>query len=325
MIKGKLRPDIRAEILLKHISEYDIYRKYFGEFEINKATVNHLRYEKNPSFIIFQKDGKLLHWDFADSMWRGDCFSLVMMIYKCDFETAIKIIERDFGINYDYINLPPQKQVELPKLKKRRKKKIQVITRQFTTEELQYWKEYYINEEELKLNNIYSISQAYINKLPIDFKIKEIRFGYYYEGYWKIYRPNAEKDKKWLSNVPIDYIEGRKHINPSMPVVITKSKKDAMVIRKIYPFCISVQSENIACFTEENVRFIKENSTRQILSFDSDEPGVKNSIIITSKFGFEYCNVPKNYLSSGIKDWAELAKSCGIDLVKELIWRKLQS
>jgi DNA primase len=78
----------------------------------------------------------------------------------------------------------------------------------------------------------------------------------------------------------------------------------------------------MGCFSEENVEYIKENSERQILSFDSDETGVKNSQLVTNKYGFEYCNVPRIYLDEGIKDWALLAKEKGLKTVERILKEK---
>jgi DNA primase len=93
---------------------------------------------------------------------------------------------------------------------------------------------------------------------------------------------------------------------------INKSKKDYMVMKKVFPCCCAVQNEGVACFSDENVEYLKANSDRQILSFDADDVGVKNSQMITRLFDFEYANVPRKYLSEGIKDWADLAKEHGL-------------
>jgi DNA primase len=95
-----------------------------------------------------------------------------------------------------------------------------------------------------------------------------------------------------------------------------------MVMKKVFPCCCAVQNEGMGCFSEENVEYIKENSERQILSFDSDETGVKNSQLVTNKYGFEYCNVPRIYLDEGIKDWALLAKEKGLKTVERILKEK---
>ena len=95
-----------------------------------------------------------------------------------------------------------------------------------------------------------------------------------------------------------------------------------MVLKKVHPHVCAVQNESVGCFSEENVNYIKENSKRQILSFDSDKPGVKNSQEITKLFGFEYLNVPRPYLSDGITDFADLAKDYGLKKVEQILKRK---
>ena len=140
----------------------------------------------------------------------------------------------------------------------------------------------------------------------------------------KIYRPFA-KDKryKWVpNNVPITAMDGKDNIKDCDVAFINKSKKDHMVISKLFPCSCAVQNEGVGCFSNENVEFIKSNSKRQILSFDSDVTGVTNSQQITQLFGFDYCNVPKIYLEEGIKDWADLAKTHGLDTVEEYLIKK---
>ena len=95
-----------------------------------------------------------------------------------------------------------------------------------------------------------------------------------------------------------------------------------MVMKKLYPNCTSVQNEGIACFSQENVELFKTHSPRQILAFDSDPTGVKNSQEITKLFGFEYLNVPRTYLSDGIKDFADLAKDYGMNKLEQVLKKK---
>ena len=92
-----------------------------------------------------------------------------------------------------------------------------------------------------------------------------------------------------------------------------------MVIKKVNPYTCAVQHEGVACFSESNVTFLKENSKSQILSFDSDVVGVTNSQQITEIFDFGYCNVPRQYLSEGIKDWAKLARIHGLQTIENYL------
>ena len=175
----------------------------------------------------------------------------------------------------------------------------------------------------LRANNIYSIKKLFLNKQLFSLKETELRFGYLYDGHWKIYRPFADRKSKWVpNNVPITAMDGKEDIVDCSVAFINKSKKDYMVMKKIFPCCCAVQNEGVACFSPENVEYIKANSDRQILSFDSDVAGVANSQQITKLFDFEYANVPRKYLSEGIKDWADLGKTHGLKAIEDYLKEK---
>ena len=330
MIKGRKKLDLTPDSILNMISEYDIYKMYMPHqnWKINTVTYSPFRNEKHPSFIIGYRGGTLRFHDFADSTNSGNCFNFVMMIFHISLNDALLMIDRDFDLgiitgsstkNYERIVADYAQ----PTSTSKREFFIQVKTRKFTHEELAYWNGYYQDIDDLKANNVYSIDTLYLNKQKFPIKDTELRFGYLYEGHWKIYRPFADKKNKWMpNNVPITMMDGLDDIKDCDVAFINKSKKDYMVMKKVFPCCCAVQNEGLGCFSEENVEYIKENSDRQILSFDSDEAGVKNSQIITDKFGFEYCNVPRIYLEEGIKDWADLARIHGLKTIEKYLTQR---
>ena len=330
MIQGRKKVKLTPDSILDKISEYDIYKFYMPHqnWKINVVTYSPFRNEKNPSFIIGYRGGALRFVDFGDSSKKGGCFNFVMMLFNVGLNDALLMIDRDFDLGI--ISGSSTKQYERivsdyaqPTATSKREYFIQVKTRKFTNEELAYWNGYYQDIDDLRANNVYSIDTVYLNKQKFPIKDSELRFGYLYEGHWKIYRPFADKKNKWMpNNVPITMMDGLDDIRDCDVAFINKSKKDYMVMKKIYPCCCAVQNEGMGCFSEENVEYIKENSERQILSFDSDETGVKNSQMITDKFGFEYCNVPRLYLDEGIKDWADLARIHGLKTIEKYLTQK---
>ncbi len=331
MITGERKVRLTPQAILQKISEYDIFRFYMPDktWKINQATLSPFRQENNPSFVIGNKRGFLSFIDFADTNKRGDCFTFVKMLYSLStMDDVLRMIDRDFGLGFlpntgtgEYKQIT--KEYKQPDDIGKRYSLIQVITRKFTNEELQYWNEYHQSLDDLRANNVYAIKKLYLNKQIFPLKDTEIRFGYLYDGHWKIYRPFADKKNKWLpNNVPITMMDGKEDISNCKIAFINKSKKDYMVMKKAFPCCCAVQNEGIGCFSDENVEFLKANSDRQILSFDSDETGVHNSKQITELFGFEYINVPRKYLSEGIKDWADLVKAHGYYPVENYLRQK---
>ena len=320
MIQGDIKVRLTPQAVLNKISEYDIFRFYMPakDWKLNQVTFSPFRNENNPSFLIGTRKGYLSFIDFADTSKRGDCFTFVKMLFNMSsIDDVLRMIDRDFGLGFlpgtatdNYKTI--QKEYKQPEDLGKRYSLIQVVTRKFTQEELAYWNEYYQSLDDLKANHVYSIKHLFLNRKKFPLKETDLRFGYFYDGHWKIYRPFGDKKSKWVpNNVPITTMDGKEDIKNCRVAFINKSKKDYMVMKKIFPCCCAVQNEGVACFSDENVEYLKANSDRQILSFDADDVGVRNSQMITKLFDFEYANVPRKYLSEGIKDWADLAKEHG--------------
>jgi hypothetical protein len=283
--------------------------------------------EQHPSFLIGTKGGGVSFIDFSDTEKRGDCFTFVKLLHHMSsMDDVLKKIDQDFGLGISGTPLGDYKKIiseyKQPEEIGKRYSLIQASTRRFTQEELAYWNQYHQSLDDLRANNVHSIKELFFNKSKFMLKDTELRFGYLYDGHWKIYRPFADKKNKWVpNNVPITALDGQDGIKCTN-LMIQKSKKDFMVMNKVYPYNVAVQNEGMACFSHENVEYMKEVSSRQILSFDSDITGVKNSQQITKLFGFDYCNVPKEYLKEDIKDWADLAKAHGMKAIENHLKQK---
>jgi len=332
MIKGSKKIELTPDVIFQRVTQYDIFRYYMPnkDWKINQATHSPFHDDPHPSFMVGNRGGNLTFIDFADTSKKGDCFTFIKMLYGItSMNDVLMLIDKDFGLGlsgastntaeYKLIKAEYRQPEELGK----RYANVQVIPRKFTNEELAYWNEYYQDIQDLRDNNIFSVSKVYLNKQLFSLKETELRFGYYYDGHWKIYRPHADKKVKWVpNNVPITTMEGLDNIKGVDYAFINKSKKDHMVVKKLIQSSCAVQNEGIACFTEENVKYLKENSKRQILSFDSDVTGVANSQQITKIFDFDYINVPRQYLSEDIKDWAELSRVYGMSKLETIFKEK---
>ena len=322
------------ENILVRITPFDIFSYYMpNKWKVNDAAISPFPHkrgtERTPSFVIGNRSGKLGFIDFTDTSLRGDCFTFVKLLFNLDtIDEILRMIDRDFSLGIVSGKLTQEykkitKNFIQPEIEGKRYALVQAATRAFTKEELAYWNEYHQDISDLKREHVYSIDKVYLNRKLFTLKDTELRFGYYYEGHWKIYRPFADKKNKWIpNNVPITAMDGKKNIIGVDNAFINKSKKDYMVIKKIYGATCAVQNEGDACFSKENVDFLKTNSTRQTLSFDSDVTGVKNSLQITQKHGFDYCNVPRVYLKEDINDWAALGRTYGLDKVQQYLKEK---
>lgn len=331
MISGRKKTKLTIDAVLDRVSEYDIFRWYMSDksWKINQVTYSPFRQEQNPSFLIGNKHGRLSFIDFADTSRRGDCFTFVKLLYNLySIDDVLKMIDRDFNMGIAN-GAPTQEYKKIvseykqPEDLGKRYSMIQVKTRKFTIEELDYWNLYHQDVQDLRDNNIYSIDKVFLNKSRFSIKDNELRFGYFYDGHWKIYRPFADKKNKWMpNNVPITMMDSMKDVECCSLAFINKSKKDYMVMKKLYPHCCAVQNEGMGCFSPENVQYLKDNSDIQILSFDADVTGVQNSQQVTKLFDFGYCNVPRKFLVEGIKDWADLSREYGLKIIEDYLIEK---
>ena len=331
MIQGTKKLKLEINTILSKISEFDIFMFYMPHknWKLNHVTNSPFREEKNPSFVIGNKNGYLSFIDFGDTSKRGDCFQLVQYLFNLSsMDEVLRMIDRDFGLgiasgkDIGSYKMIVSNYVQPENLGKRYSL-IQVKTKKFTNEELAYWNEYHQDITDLRRENVYSVDKIYLNRQLFPSKSTELKFGYLYDGHWKIYRPLRDKKNKWVpNNVPITAMDGMEDIKNCDVAFINKSKKDYMVMKKICPNCCAVQNEGLGCFSKDNVDYLKENSKKQILSFDSDVTGVQNSQQITKMFNMEYCNVPKHLLQEGIKDWADWSKVYGIKPIEEYLKQK---
>lgn len=332
MIKGKQKESLTLRTVLARISEYDIYRFYIGhDFVLGKAFTSPFRKENNPSFtVMLNRSGKLYHTDFADTTKRGDCIDFVMQVFfGIDYREALLKIDKDFGLGITHFEVKDYKSIINTFSKPTEESKrtiIQVKTRRFDSAELSYWGLYYINESELRDNNVFAVNKIYLNRQLLPLKASDLVFAYLFEDRWKIYKPLAENKKdKWITNVPNDRMSGMHRITPNcQKVVITKSKKDEILLAKFLPHVCSVQSESTASINTQNIKLLQANCNEIYLNFDSDEVGVQ-SCKYYNQYGFRWVNCPKGFFDTKgkmIKDFTDLARYKGLQTVIDYFKKK---
>jgi hypothetical protein len=328
MIKrGTPRKPVKFEYILEKIDEYDIYRFYLGvDIKIGKNISSPFRADKHPSFHInVTASGHIYHLDFADESKKGNCLKLVQQLYGVSYRDALYKIDNDFGLGLwsekksDYKRII-QEYKKPKELKPSPKAKIEVTPRNYTVDELRYWNEYHIDKSEIKEDHIYSIQSLYINDKLIS--SNELRFAYWYESGWKIYTPFASKKAfKWVSNIPIDLMDGLKDLVPGKRAIITKAKKDKLVWRKFVKNTASTQNESKQAINPTNIEFFQNNFESTIVNFDPDPTGVE-SCKYYNQFGFGYINTPKSYVEMGVKDLAQMSRDLCLNEVEKFLKSK---
>lgn len=320
-IEGKKKIPLTLKSILERVTEYEIYRYYLGQdFRFKEPIHSPFRRDSNPSFaVMVTRRGFLHHMDFGDSSIKGNCVDFVKQLYSVDYYEALRRIDSDMGLGIrgklkDYKTVV--REFAAPETKA--EKFIQVVTRRFNTDELKYWAEFYITEEELKANHVYAIKQLFIDRQRKALG-EGLSFGYLFEDKWKIYRPLASKEEKFaINNVPNDRMSGMHRITEGCNIaVVTKSKKDEILLAKFLPHVCSVQSENTVVINKENISLLQKRCGKTFINFDSDKTGIE-ACTYYNQFGFGWVNCPHGYTKpdgTKIKDFSDLAKYYGMEIV----------
>lgn len=322
----KVNKNVDYKSLLNKISDMDIYNKYYYEsrgtkFEFNKRCKNPYASDNDPSFIIYYRDGKCFHKGF-NSSHKGNCWQFVMDMFHISYDEAVQKVCKDFNLIEGESYLQVIK--NLPIISKKEKKDIEIKFlpfKNFTINHINYLKDFNLTLDDIQIfpdTLIYPVKKFWINKNLFFLKKNEVVFAYYIPeiNKVKIYLPQRKKGNKFYSSIPFDYIHGLKNIINCEKAIITKSIKDAWVLKKAVniPQCV-VQAENTTVITNDKINYINENVKETYVSWDSDEPGVKSCKELTTKTGWKYINPPKKYLPQ--KDWADVSKHFGINIITE--------
>ena len=99
MIKGKRKVELNIDTVLSRITPYDIFKYYMptNNWAVNHVTTSPFRKDRNPSFMIGNRSGRLGFIDFGDGELKGDCFTFVRKMFSLDsLDITLKMIDYDF-------------------------------------------------------------------------------------------------------------------------------------------------------------------------------------------------------------------------------------
>lgn len=282
---------IRREDVLKHLSQEEIFFKYLGIYpELNKKYLNPLRENKTPNtdFVYINDILYMRDWGWENSK-NLSCFDVVSYINKCNYEEALNIIYRDV-IKSNHPNIPKiQKPNNSSVASIKQPLDIKIKIKSYSKEALDFWscnEEFSITPEILKKYQIYECDYVWYNNKQC--KCYELTFAYQIsKGKFQIYTPfTKEKRYKFRTSSMKDVIPFYHLCDKNVPIIVTKSYKDA--------FCLRVLGYNACCFLNEGVVNQIEGSLIWLL--DNDEKGIKtrNKYLELYK-GSSYLEIPKEY------------------------------
>lgn len=314
-----LKRKITEQELINTLGEYNIYCKYFGEFDLTSCYPSIFRKDEHPSTGFFRNSsGRIVYNDYSTDE-KLNCIGFVQKLFGINYFQAIERIAIDFGI-------ADGEEIEIPIVKKtledKKPKKIEITLREMDANELNYWSQYHITEEELLKNHVYGVKEFRINHYLIPESKESVRFAYviHYKDkeYIKVYTP-FEKDYKWVGNATGSVLFGFDELPyKSDKLIITKSKKDEIVLKKIFTDVVSVQREGVSAISKADLQYFKEKYKKIYVWFDNDKAGLKTlSKLDESLIKVHY---PEYFLSKfQIKDSADFVKNWGVANLKKWI------
>lgn len=306
-----LSPKLDFDFVFSRIDYASVYARELPGVGLKQAICSPLRQDRSPSFVLtIGQSGQMRHVDMAypdDNRFSGGAVDFVMSRYGLNSFEALRKIAEDFclleksGNRFEEI----KRSIIKPVMDIKRVCLIQIEARKWTKQDLEYWSRYGISIEELRREEVYPIKHCWINRVECPLQKQEIAFAYRFPNGFKLYFPLREKEsgERWKSNIPTSTVEGANKIDSHNRIIVTKSRKDSIVLSRYLPGVISVQNETRAAFNGEFLS--KLQGKEVIINFDSDLPGKTNSMKLTKEHNFRHLNVPDKYFPKA-KDFSDL-------------------
>lgn len=327
MLDFEFTPDITKEFLQSKYSDETYFEHYLGFPVTKKLFTSVLRSDKKPTCSFYRnKNGDLIYKDFG----TGDGFNfigLVMEMFNLNYYQAITKIASDFGlIKTNVVSVKAEIKESTNKILDTGPTYIQVTTKPFSKEELDWWNKFGIEQELLDKYKVFSCEHVFINgRLSVSSTSNNYIFGYYFgtsngRELWKIYMP-LRKKFRFLNNISMDVLQGYEQLPESGPLlVITKSMKDSIVLNRLGIPAVAPNSEVLIISQEQMDEFHK-RFKYIVFYWDRDYAGVTNLQKIRKTYPeCAYFINPKNTA----KDLSDCVEKFGLRYVRDQIPKYLK-
>lgn len=315
---------LTRNLILQHISEEDIFLRYLGVFTLKKQFKSPLRNDKNADCGFYHNGHDIIKFYDKAKNINEDCFGIVKLIYKVDYNRALNIIAEDFGLLDKNLSIVPyrDKIINIEQTLQRQTR-LDFEPREFNKKDLDYWKQFNINLELLKEEKIYAVDKGYqtINDIQLLHYINTYNDSCYAYAFpdktIKFYYPFRSKDKKRFDSMTDIYpISGYNKLpNVGDYVIITKSKKDEVSIKSFgIKNVVSVQQES-GIINRDIITDLYNRFDNIFILFDWDLAGIK-----ATKYNIiQYPFLKQIFIKDKVKDFSGFVKKYGLKETQELV------
>jgi hypothetical protein len=302
MVIGKTSSSISKTEIFSKYSETQVLCAVFPEItEIPCRISSPFRVDNNPSFSIYLNDSKHVCFkDHGDKDCRGGLLDLLCKKWDCSFNQVFdKIIDLMQKQEGQDVSIKPKQIKVLTRKEATEMTNIQVAVRPWRDYDYEYWASYGVEKQWLKYAEIYPISHKIITKKGEDGKSKKYifpadKYAYVFverkEGQLqlKVYQPLNTKGYKWCMKMDSSVISlWTKVPEYGDRIVICSSVKDALCIScQLHIPAIAPQGEGYN-ISETACNELRRRYKQVFISFDTDEPGLKDAQSLAEKTGFK--------------------------------------
>lgn len=318
------------ESILERVDEYTLYCFYLtpllGEEPIiRKAYSSPVRdsgdnADDSPSFGIYYTDrwpGREFFWTDQAKGRRGDIFMLVKYIFGLEKRTdALKKIKSDFKIGPDF---KVESKIKLYVRKEKVAADIQIASRPFKKEELEWWKDKFnASQAQLEYFNTVAPKYYWINETqrhPI--YPKDLTFAYRIRDRYQIYRPYAEKKYKFRNDWNDNCVPGASQLKfRTDTLFITKAYKDVICLDSFKEFdVLAGRGENIM-IPDHFMKYLL-TKFKYIITFMDNDGKNHTAAKYQEQYGANSMIVPRDAVNS--KDPAGYCENYGSGMLYEFM------
>ncbi len=267
---------ITKEYIFSKITQEQIFERYLGLYpDVTRTYANPLRKDIDPGCRFYYDSRNVLKFNDFGQHWNWDCFNVIQHKENCSFVEALQIVARDF--NVDSITLTIQQELNF-----KRPVRIEIASVEWNKETLEYWKQYNIDKDTLRLFNVKPIKAYWLNGIRYNIGRKENAYAYCFTGgKIKIYLPDREYNRFYQNASYL--MQGWEQLpEKGEAILITKSYKDVISLYTFGISAIAPLSENQ--FLDVNdYRIISDRFDSKFLLYDNDFPGRRNMVRILKK------------------------------------------
>ena len=316
MFSTKTATQLSIQEILDKVNEYDIYSYYMGTFKIGHLYNSPFRKDNNPSFAVYKgRRGNLMFKDHG----TGDCGNVIQFVKLMTGYNDSNTITRELT---KVMNLSSRNIRKITKTANDTETNIGIVRQPFTEVDKEYWKQFHIYIDTLKIFGVFSIQYYLCNNVVKGiYKDESPMYAYKVFDRFKIYRPLATKYTKWRSNLTNYYIQGYEELptEGGDTLIITKSLKDVMVLYEMGYYSISPSSET-TFIPDDILKQLKKKWKHIYILYDRDKTGVTQSRMYSKKYDLRSFFINKRFKAKDISDAVKLNGFVKIKnwLIKEL-------